>query len=191
MQIAANTDRGTHNRAASPELLIRAPPCGSVVFARYRATPAEAACSTRSQRPRLAGRRGDSFTSLPQRRRQGTARQAGDQRIRHPAQGYRNVAGQSNGFEFHIDAAIALLVPGDALQPPDETVTLARREGALGFLPVRFDLLGAGDVGDVVPAPLVHREIARLVLTLQGGVHEQDIIEPKHGVLLLAVLTRQ
>src|ERR1035437_1106476 len=73
----------------------------------------------------------------------------------------------------------------------DETVTLARREKALVFLPVRFDLLGAGDVGDVVPAPLVHREIARLVLTLQGGVHEQDIIEPKHGVLLLAVLTRQ
>src|ERR1039458_6639029 len=170
MQTAANSDRGAHNRAACPELLIRVPPCGSVVRARCRASPA---CSTRSQRARLVGRRGDSFASLPQRRCQGTTGKASDQRTRHPAQGYRNVAGQSNGFEFHIDAAVALLVPGDALQPPDETVTLARREGALGFLPVRFDLLGAGDVGDVVPAPLVHREIASLVLTFQGGVHEQ------------------
>src|ERR1035441_3503488 len=123
MQTAANSDRGAHNRAASTELIIRVPPSGSVVFARYRAPPADAACSTRSQRLRLAGRRGDPLASLPQRRRQGTAGKASDQRTRHPAQRYRNVAGESNGFEFHIDAAIAFLVPGDALQPPDETVT--------------------------------------------------------------------
>src|SRR5450759_3721780 len=103
--------------------LIRVPPRGSVVFARCRAAGAEAACPTRCRHLRLAGRRGDPFASLPQRRRQRAAGKACNQRIRQPAQRDRYVAGQANGFEFHIDSAIALLVPGDALQPPDETVT--------------------------------------------------------------------
>src|SRR5271165_2050829 len=134
----------------------------------------------------IPGSRGgaDGLFHLAKRCQQRGLRDVAHNGCDHPANSNRDVPAERHRLKFNVDPTISLFKPGDAVEPPDVAVTLARWKVPLIRPAIAANLLHTCGIANAVPTPRIELEIAGFVFAVECGFGDDLLVHNTHRVLI-------
>src|SRR5579863_4651923 len=119
------------------------------------------------------------------------SRYADDEGTNEPAQSLRDIAGERDGFQLDVDAAIALPEAPVGIESPQKTAVVAYGLLKLARLSSAFHFCYARTVGLAVSSFAVQAHIVHLVIGVQNNSYNFRFAQAKGELKVIAVVLDQ